>query len=489
MSADEKREHDNGPEKDIRPVVTGVILARMQRKGNPDLFAPDEELGMSLEERSEPAADTDPASDDILGTLLKAIQSTEVAAEFERRRVPGFGPFIALDPRVTADVAFDPPVKGEQSPQPVQAAKRRAQPRRSPPAAGDIRPAEILADTSAEVARTTAPQRGKAGRDPELFSTAEVSGPAPGPGETSQTVPSRRAVRGKTRCSPATGKPRTPARRRAGSRTQKAPEAPAIPVVETALEAAPGRAEAVAASAVPTPSQSVAAEARSSTEPLPVFLAPMLPVTVKPAATETAPVVVEVPAAVAEAAPDLSPVRELTPVKDVSTRAPGATGINGDAGLLTQRVGLAAERLTRAGKHFTTLLESLFVPQDSRRNGRLVHPPLIAYPWAAGSEGAQRIVNISSTGLYLRTEERWPPGGTLCMTLQRTDRARGSPGSWIVVEFMVVRWCSDGLAGTFIPSPPGQSYAVIGRAENCADEKSLHRFIKQLPPVAQPTTR
>ena len=56
--------------------------------------------------------------------------------------------------------------------------------------------------------------------------------------------------------------------------------------------------------------------------------------------------------------------------------------------------------------------------------------------------------------------------------------------SW-KVDLMVVRWCNDGLAGAFIPSPPGLTYAVAGRAENCADKKTLERFVKQLTLHAQ----
>ncbi|MGH9589791.1 MAG: hypothetical protein ACRD25_05315, partial [Terracidiphilus sp.] len=56
----------------------------------------------------------------------------------------------------------------------------------------------------------------------------------------------------------------------------------------------------------------------------------------------------------------------------------------------------------------------------------------------------------------------------------------GSPDSWIAVDFLVMRWCEDGVAGAFMPSTPGLTYTVAGRAANCADKKKLERFMERL---------
>lgn len=123
---------------------------------------------------------------------------------------------------------------------------------------------------------------------------------------------------------------------------------------------------------------------------------------------------------------------------------------------------------------------------DPRRSRRQVDPPLVAYYWSAGSPQAHGVADISCDGLHLLTEERWPQGSTVSMTLQRTDEAKGTPESWIAVDLRIIRWCEDGLAGAFIPTPHGMSGVVVGRAGNCADRRTLERFVRHLPPDARP---
>lgn len=112
-----------------------------------------------------------------------------------------------------------------------------------------------------------------------------------------------------------------------------------------------------------------------------------------------------------------------------------------------------------------------------RRGSRVAEPPLIAWCWTADTPRSLNIANISCGGLYLLTDVRWPLGGRVSMTLQRTDRSKDAPESWIVTDFVVLRWCKDGLAGALIP--PSQ-YSVARDAENRADPRTLKRFVKQL---------
>ena len=135
----------------------------------------------------------------------------------------------------------------------------------------------------------------------------------------------------------------------------------------------------------------------------------------------------------------------------------------------------AAAPAVRPAKQVSTRrFKSLF---DPRQNPRLEQPPLVAWCWAADTPGALRIADISASGIHLLTEARWPRGATVPMTLQRTDCARQEPGSWIVADFMIRRWCKDGLAGSLIPPTP---YSVACGTENCADPRTLKRFVKEL---------
>jgi hypothetical protein len=118
--------------------------------------------------------------------------------------------------------------------------------------------------------------------------------------------------------------------------------------------------------------------------------------------------------------------------------------------------------------------------RDPRRSQRLVKPPLVAYYWTGGTPSPHTIADISSSGLFMLTEDLWYPGSILSMTLQRTDQLRGTPESWIAVNLLVVRRTDDGLGAAFVPSMPGPASAAIGRSPNCADRKTLERFVEDL---------
>lgn len=117
---------------------------------------------------------------------------------------------------------------------------------------------------------------------------------------------------------------------------------------------------------------------------------------------------------------------------------------------------------------------------DPRRSSRLAKPPVVAYCWTADTPHSIKIADISSGGVHLLTDVRWPRGGVLSMTLQRTDRTKEMPESWIVIDFIVMRLCKDGVAGAFIPSTHRLSRFIPSRAENCADDRTLKSFVRHL---------
>jgi hypothetical protein len=89
-------------------------------------------------------------------------------------------------------------------------------------------------------------------------------------------------------------------------------------------------------------------------------------------------------------------------------------------------------------------------PVDRRRADRQSLPGLVAYFFTGGSPEAQRISNISVTGFYLQTDERWMPGTVVRMTLQRLGTKGDDPADTITVNSRIVRWGSDGEGFEFI---------------------------------------
>jgi len=95
-------------------------------------------------------------------------------------------------------------------------------------------------------------------------------------------------------------------------------------------------------------------------------------------------------------------------------------------------------------------------PVDRRRADRQSLPGLIAYYFTGGSPEPQRITNISVTGFYLHTDERWMPGTIVRMTLQRVGAQGDDPSDTITVNSRIVRWGEDGEGFEFILADPDE---------------------------------
>ena len=90
---------------------------------------------------------------------------------------------------------------------------------------------------------------------------------------------------------------------------------------------------------------------------------------------------------------------------------------------------------------------------DERRGSRRRRwPKLIAYNSAFSGLAVHGVKDVSANGLYLVTNERWPMGSEVIMTLQRTDGLDDDSKGPINVKLRVVRWGKDGVALSFIQS-------------------------------------
>ena len=87
---------------------------------------------------------------------------------------------------------------------------------------------------------------------------------------------------------------------------------------------------------------------------------------------------------------------------------------------------------------------------DRRRESREPWPNLIAYDRNGVHLAIHGIRDSSATGLYLLTENRWPLGTLVMMTLQRTDLADESVDRSIAVHLKVIRWGPDGVGLQFV---------------------------------------
>jgi hypothetical protein len=119
---------------------------------------------------------------------------------------------------------------------------------------------------------------------------------------------------------------------------------------------------------------------------------------------------------------------------------------------------------------------------DHRKAPRIESPLLVAYYWDGSVPLSHEIRNVSATGFYLLTGERWHPGTVVTMTLQRTDGTKEDSNTeqYISVMSKVVRLGQDGVGLAFVPLEARDSDSAKGPKNKPADKRALGRFLEQL---------
>jgi len=143
------------------------------------------------------------------------------------------------------------------------------------------------------------------------------------------------------------------------------------------------------------------------------------------------------------------------------------------------------EQMTKEGKTpvvqgnaFLRWLKNLFAP-DRRRADRIPTRNLSAYFWNGDRPRPHEVGNISSTGMYLKTDERFYPGTVVKITLQDNDPEFDRAGQSIAVESIAVRVDEDGTGLKFILPDSKDCEIPPNTLFDGADTKTLHRFLKR----------
>ena len=111
--------------------------------------------------------------------------------------------------------------------------------------------------------------------------------------------------------------------------------------------------------------------------------------------------------------------------------------------------------------------------EEPRRGPRSIHPEILVYYWDGSAPEGRRVHDISQSGAYICTPERWYPGTIIRLILQRGPRAEGGDGATaptasICIPARVIRHGSDGVAVEFV-------------FRNRQEEESLRRFLGAIP--------
>jgi hypothetical protein len=133
---------------------------------------------------------------------------------------------------------------------------------------------------------------------------------------------------------------------------------------------------------------------------------------------------------------------------------------------------------------------------ERRRAERRTSPSLAAYHWKGSLPRQNTVRDISATGAFLVTQERWAPGEIISISLQRSgplERENSFP-----IRARAVRWDDNGVAVSFVLPPgadlrlwqsPLKSAAEQNEPEDILREFRVSQTISFLSRVSPETTQ
>jgi hypothetical protein len=101
---------------------------------------------------------------------------------------------------------------------------------------------------------------------------------------------------------------------------------------------------------------------------------------------------------------------------------------------------------------------------------------LAAYFWTGGAPLEHAVRDISPSGIYVLTDERWYPGTVVRMTL--TDRREPTAERSITVNASVRRWGNDGVGLQFVMQDDGHGLLADGAVQG-VDKEQIEQFLQQ----------
>ncbi len=128
-------------------------------------------------------------------------------------------------------------------------------------------------------------------------------------------------------------------------------------------------------------------------------------------------------------------------------------------------------------------LSKLFSPGERRRASRQSSPPLLAFYWNGELPEPHAVPDISRTGMFVKTNDRWSESSMLRVTLQVQSEDPEKDGENITVQCKVVRTEEEGVGMALILAEDRKSnHAAAG---SMATRKQLKTFLDHLSAAAE----
>ncbi len=102
---------------------------------------------------------------------------------------------------------------------------------------------------------------------------------------------------------------------------------------------------------------------------------------------------------------------------------------------------------------------------------------LTAFFWTGGSPKAHVIRDINSSGMYVKTSERWYIGTVIRMTLSMASGQDSGPVSSICVHAEAINWGNDGVDLRFVVPDDPKQIEDLPQAADGADRNQLESFL------------
>jgi hypothetical protein len=119
-------------------------------------------------------------------------------------------------------------------------------------------------------------------------------------------------------------------------------------------------------------------------------------------------------------------------------------------------------------------------PPEPRKTLRAALPDLAAYFWTGGTPQPHAIRNISPTGMYVVTDERWYPGTLVQMTLRKAGRDGTGAEASISLLTRVNRWGNDGVGLGFVVRDHRASRAGEATPSEAIEREVLDEFLARI---------
>ena len=128
---------------------------------------------------------------------------------------------------------------------------------------------------------------------------------------------------------------------------------------------------------------------------------------------------------------------------------------------------------------YLRFLRWLFPEVNQRRAKRYPTSNLVAYYWTGGAPFSYQVGDISATGVFLLTKERWAPGTLIQMTLQ-PQNGKVSNDNSICVLSEVVRWGENGSGFNCILKDYENPMNYGLQPGDAIDRRTVERFLQRV---------